>query len=77
MEENEDDKVVSMIVNYFSARVNIANDYGEKSRLRQSPFVKSIQKMPNFLLIKNFLFFLSINRLLLSFYLLFKMLLSF
>jgi len=23
MEENEDDKVVTMIVNYFSARVNI------------------------------------------------------
>lgn len=29
MEENEDDKVVSMIINYFNARVNIAKDYRE------------------------------------------------
>lgn len=29
MEENEDDKVVSMIINYFSARVNIAKDRRE------------------------------------------------
>lgn len=29
MEENEDDKVVSMIINYFSARVNIAKECRE------------------------------------------------
>lgn len=36
MEENEDDKVVSMIVNYFSTRVNIADSYHEKPRLFQT-----------------------------------------
>lgn len=32
MEENEDDKVVSMIINYFSTRVNIAKSGSRISR---------------------------------------------
>lgn len=54
MEENEDDKVVSMIVNYFSTRVNIANGYRERrlSKLLESSFAKSIQRMPNFFIKK-------------------------
>lgn len=51
MEENEDDKVVSMIINYFSTRVNIANGYREIPR--QSSFAKSIQRMPNFFINKE------------------------
>lgn len=35
MEENEDDKVVSTIVNYFSTRVNIAGNIA-RSRFRSS-----------------------------------------
>lgn len=47
MEENEDDKVVSMIVNYFSARVNIADGYREKPRLLQT-FAKSVRRVNSF-----------------------------
>lgn len=62
MEENEDDKVVSMIVNYFSARVNIADDYQWKTETSAKSFAKSIQRVLNSLnnsLIKNYLFLIS------------------
>lgn len=77
MEENEDDKVVSMIVNYFSARVNIADGYREKPRLLQT-FAKSVQKTHT----ESAKFFInnkinSIIQLLLLLRLLFKILLSF
>jgi len=46
MEENEDDKVVSMIVNYFSARVNIA-PIAKKPRLLQT-FAKFVSESAEF-----------------------------
>lgn len=48
MEENEDDKVVSMIINYFNARVNIAKDYRE-NLIETFTRQKSVWKFLNFI----------------------------